>query len=213
MAIEVPELVKTYLRAVLLSATKGKGIPEKELERDYKKMAGETLKWKELGFAHLFDFLEAVPDVARMEWSDKDNQNRVFGVGDPNAFFMSLHAQKAQGKPNSAKPPKTPEMQRKMVGAAAPKSPGRHVSPEGFVAGPRGLYAIYINNLPPGCHQVLAKQWLFVLTSQILQIAGGWGGGGDPRQENFWCIQKFGGIKGLVVRGFSFLTHSARIID
>lgn len=167
MGEEISSNIKDALRAVLLSAIKG--IPENQLERDFKKVVGEPLKWKELGFKSLFDFLSAVPDVARMEWSDKHKENLVFGVGN-DEFFMSVHAKKAQGNPSQAKPPKTPEMKRKLLGSTLtpprqyscgkyPKSTKATLSnassrPVEIVANKHGLYEIHVSGLPRGCKQV-----------------------------------------------------------
>lgn len=59
----VPKIVKSNLRGVLLS--KLDGIPIKNLLKEYRMVTNEDLDYKGMGFTHLIEFLNAVPDVAR----------------------------------------------------------------------------------------------------------------------------------------------------
>ena len=61
----VPKIVKSNLRGVLLS--KVDGVPITNLLREYRMVTDEDLDYKGMGFTHLIEFLNAVPDVARWE--------------------------------------------------------------------------------------------------------------------------------------------------
>ena len=163
MEKEIPLITKTDLRAVLLASRKG--IPENQVERDYKKIIGGCLKWRDFGFKTLFEFLQAVPDVARMEWSDKHQDNLVYGVGDAENFYMSLHAKKAQGDPSSAKPPKTPEMKRNLLGSS--KTPPRQVS---YRKDSKSLKVTLNNTLASSAHELAADKQGSLYEIQILGL-------------------------------------------
>ena len=78
MAGEVPQSVKISLRSVLLSSIKG--IKQTRVEKDYHQLTNSKLDFKKYGFQDLYEFLLAIPDVARLEFSVKDGENKVFGI-------------------------------------------------------------------------------------------------------------------------------------
>ncbi|XP_071115796.1 uncharacterized protein [Haliotis cracherodii] len=90
----IPEDVKKNVRAVLLS--KIGGVLVSDFRKDYRNLTNKKLFIENYGFDNYKDFVEAIPEYARLEYSDKDMAYRLFGVGDPNTY-MSLSAKKAQG--------------------------------------------------------------------------------------------------------------------
>lgn len=96
-AKQVPDNIKEDVRAVLLSKTDGTGILVSKFLSDYKSFVHNMLKYKEMGFSGLQAFLEAIPDVCRLEYSQKDMAYRIFGISKPNVFVSSF-VQKAQGR-------------------------------------------------------------------------------------------------------------------
>ncbi len=88
--MEVPDDVKQFLRSILISK---KGVKQSKIEHDYRELVGENLPWKKIGFKNLFEFLMSVPDVAKLEWREKDEENRVFAVLDKSCF-NSVHAKR-----------------------------------------------------------------------------------------------------------------------
>ena len=157
MAKEVPQLVKAALRAVLLSQ---KGIKQTDLPRDYKKLNDSQLDVKKYGFQDLYEFLLAIPDVARLEYSPKDGENKVFGVVE-KGIFISDHAKKNMGVPNGLKPLHPSQWPRN-----ANKNERTSVSTESdskkkIMPNSSGLYAIHVKNLPPNCQQVRDVVYLF----------------------------------------------------
>ncbi|PFX30902.1 Multiple RNA-binding domain-containing protein 1 [Stylophora pistillata] len=160
MAGEVPQFVKISLRSVLLSSAKG--IKQTGVEKDYLQLTNSKLDYKQYGFQDLYEFLLAIPDVARLEFSIKDGENKVFGVPE-KGVFISKHAKKAEGVPNGLKslhPSEWPRNKRS-------KSKDRTVvhdkaslkvtvdSDQTKVILPnyRGLYAIHIAQLPSRCQE------------------------------------------------------------
>lgn len=59
----VPDQVKRNIRAVLLS--KVGGVLVSDLVKDYKSLLKESLRFKDLGFSNIKEFVEAIPDVCR----------------------------------------------------------------------------------------------------------------------------------------------------
>lgn len=59
----VPDNVKRNVRAVLLS--KVGGVLVSDLVKDYKSLLKEPLKFKDLGFGTIKEFVEAMPEVCR----------------------------------------------------------------------------------------------------------------------------------------------------
>jgi len=158
MAKEVPQLVKGSLRAVLLSQ---KGIKQTAIEKDYHKLTNSKLDFKKYGFQDLYEFLLAVPDVARLEYSAKDGENRVFGVAE-KGVFMSDHAKKAMGKPTGLQPLPPSEWPRNKASKertvveskSSLKVTVESGSKRKIMPNARGLYPLHIKNLPPSCQQV-----------------------------------------------------------
>lgn len=159
MAKEVPQFVKASLRSVLLSSQKG--LNQTSIQKEYKKLTHSELDVKKYGYRDLYEFLLALPDVARLEYSVKDGENRVFGVA-KEGVYISDHAKKAEGIPNGLKPLPPSEWPRnkakKERTVAEDKSPlkvteesdeKRKIPLDG-----RGLYALHIKNLPPNCQEV-----------------------------------------------------------
>ena len=168
MAKEIPHSVKVSLRAVLLS--RHGGVKQTSIEKDYHSLTNTRLDVKEYGYKNLYEFLLALPDVVRLEYSEKNGENVVFGVGD-KAVFMSHHAKKAQGVPNGRihlPPSEWPRNklnisnERKVLADSSWKVPLK--SEDGgkvqITRGKRGMYALNISNLPLNCVQV--SQFEFV---------------------------------------------------
>lgn len=61
--MQVPDNVKRNVRAVLLS--KVGGVLVSDLVKDYKSLLKEPLKFKDLGFSSIKEFVDAMPDVCR----------------------------------------------------------------------------------------------------------------------------------------------------
>lgn len=161
MAGEVPQFVKISLRSVLLSSTKG--IKQTGVEKDYLQLTNSKLDYKQYGFQDLYEFLLAIPDVARLEFSVKDGENKVFGVPE-KGVFISKHAKKAEGVPNGLKPLHPSEWPRNKRS----KSKDRTVVQDkaslkvtvdsdktrDILPSYRGLYVIHIAQLPARCQEV-----------------------------------------------------------
>ena len=159
MAKEVPQFVKFSLRSVLLSNRKG--TKQTSIEKDYHKLTNTELDFRKYGYQDLFEFLLAIPDVARLEYSPKDGENKVFGVGE-KGIYMSVHAKKAEGIPNGLKPlhpsewprnkaskERTVVENRSSLKVTVHSDSKKKISPNAS-----GLYALHIKNLPPDCQQV-----------------------------------------------------------
>ena len=65
MTAEVPALVKKNVRSVLLS--KDGGVLVSQFARDYKGLLNEQLRFKDLGFNNMNEFIKAIPDVVRYD--------------------------------------------------------------------------------------------------------------------------------------------------
>lgn len=159
MAKEVPQFVKSSLRSVLLSSQKG--IKQTSIEKDYQKLTYSKLDVKKYGYRDLYEFLLALPDVARLEYSVKDGENKVFGVAE-KGVYMSDHAKKAEGIPNGLKPLPPSEWPRNKgskertvvedkssLKVTVESEENRKIQPN-----IRGLYALHIRNLPSNCQEV-----------------------------------------------------------
>lgn len=165
MAKEVPQSVKISLKAVLLSCEKSKGVKQTAILKDFYKLNNYKLDVSKYGYRDVYQFLLAVPDVARLEYSPKDGENRVFGVGG-EGVFMSAHAKKAQGVPNGLKPLPPSEWPRNKakggvertvveskssVKVTVPSDSKKKILPNAH-----GQYALHIKNLPLDCQEVRA---------------------------------------------------------
>lgn len=161
MAGEVPQSVKISLRSVLLSSIKG--IKQTRVEKDYHQLTNSKLDFKKYGFQDLYEFLLAIPDVARLEFSVKDGENKVFGVPE-KGVFISKHAKKAEGVPNGLNPLHPSEWPRNKRS----KSKDRTVvhdkaslkvtvdsdRKKDILPNFKGLYGIHIGHLPLNCQEV-----------------------------------------------------------
>lgn len=160
MAGEVPQSVKISLRSVLLSSIKG--IKQTRVEKDYHQLTNSKLDFKKYGFQDLYEFLLAIPDVARLEFSVKDGENKVFGVPE-KGVFISKHAKKAEGVPNGLNPLHPSEWPRNKRS----KSKDRTVvhdkaslkvtvdsdQKKDILPNFKGLYGIHIGHLPLNCQE------------------------------------------------------------
>lgn len=90
----VPERVAKVTRAVLLSSVKG--VPLKRFCKDYKALVGEEFPWRGLGYQSAVHLLQTMPTVVRFQFSQKDNDYQLFGVGDKHSFMPSW-VKKAEG--------------------------------------------------------------------------------------------------------------------
>ena len=89
------EDAKLFLRSTLVS--KQHGVQQSKIEHDYEELVGEKLPWQKLGFKNLFEFLMSIPEVAKLEWREEDEDNRVFAVLDGDSY-ASLHAKRMSVK-------------------------------------------------------------------------------------------------------------------
>ncbi|XP_063433919.1 uncharacterized protein LOC134715580 isoform X2 [Mytilus trossulus] len=89
----VPENIKRNVRAVLLS--KVGGILVSDFSKDYKSLLKEQLNWRQIGFDNMNDLIKAMPEVVRLEFSDKDMAYKMFGKVDPNSSYTPLAAKLA----------------------------------------------------------------------------------------------------------------------
>ena len=170
MAKEVPQLVKAALRAVLLSQ---KGIKQTDLPRDYKKLNDSQLDVKKYGFQDLHEFLLAIPDVARLEYSPKDGENKVFGVVE-KGIFISDHAKKNMGVPNGLKPLHPSQWPRNVNKNERTSVSTESDSKKKIMPNSSGLYAIHVKNLPPNCQQVRLCICLHGCCARGFQQQYGW---------------------------------------
>ncbi|KAK3608369.1 hypothetical protein CHS0354_030831 [Potamilus streckersoni] len=94
---EISDNIKRNVRSVLLSKYDGKGILVGEFLQEYKRLLKEPLHFKSLGFETLQKFIEAMPDVIRLDYSNECMGYKMFAVQNPNAY-MSLSAKRALGR-------------------------------------------------------------------------------------------------------------------
>lgn len=95
MSISIPEDVKVFLRAVLISSP---GVRQSNLLKEYKQTTSEDLCCGTYGFSNLFEFLLALQgDITRLEFSPKHEDNIIFAVLDQSKY-SSQHAQKNSKK-------------------------------------------------------------------------------------------------------------------
>lgn len=105
MSISIPEDVKVFLRAVLISSP---GVRQSNLLKEYKQTTSEDLCCGTYGFSNLFEFLLALQgDITRLEFSPKHEDNIIFAVLDQSKY-SSQHAQKNSKKCISGMKAKSP---------------------------------------------------------------------------------------------------------
>nr|XP_022331627.1 uncharacterized protein LOC111129501 isoform X2 [Crassostrea virginica] len=125
----VPDNVKRNVRAVLLS--KVGGVLVSDLVKDYKSLLKEPLKFKDLGFSTIKEFVEAMPEVCRLEYDEGIMAHKLYGVGDKSTY-MSLSQKRAEkSKQNGVSNGK-----KNAKGGSA-----REVNPE-LLPNSRGLYTL-----------------------------------------------------------------------
>lgn len=90
--------IKKKLLSVLLS--KVGGVPLKKVELDYRRLVREPLEWRNFNFKSLEQFLEALPDIARLE--KKNGEIYVYGIA--GNMFTNPTARKAQYKTPTSEP-------------------------------------------------------------------------------------------------------------
>ncbi|XP_062575711.1 uncharacterized protein LOC134237599 [Saccostrea cucullata] len=89
----VPDQVKKNIRAVLLS--KVGGVLVSDLIKDYKSLLKEPLRFKDLGFSSIKEFVDAIPDVCRLEYDEGIMAHKLYGIGDKSSY-MSLSQKRAE---------------------------------------------------------------------------------------------------------------------
>jgi len=92
---EIPLTVIKNTRSVLLSSMKG--VPLRRFCRDYKSLVGEEFPWRKLGFGSANSLLQAMTEVVRFEFSQKDGDYRLYGIADGMVYTPSWFV-KAQGR-------------------------------------------------------------------------------------------------------------------
>lgn len=134
--MQVPDNVKRNVRAVLLS--KVGGVLVSDLVKDYKSLLKEPLRFKDLGFSSIKEFVDAMPDVCRLEYDDGIMAHKLYGVGDKSTY-MSLSQKRAEkSKQNNTS-----------NGRKAPSSVRKDPNPE-LLPNTKGLYTLcYPRNKEP----------------------------------------------------------------
>ncbi|WAR00329.1 hypothetical protein MAR_024701 [Mya arenaria] len=94
--------VKENIRAVLLSKTDGSGILVSAFLRDYKTIIHKPLLYKDMGYTNLEAMIKDIPDVCRLEYSEKDMAYKLYGISKPNTFVSSF-VKKAEGSSTRGK--------------------------------------------------------------------------------------------------------------
>ena len=59
--------------------------------------SGSIFPWRKNGFPSAVAMLQSMPDVVRFQYSEKDGDYRLFGIGSDD-MFMPSWVVKAQGK-------------------------------------------------------------------------------------------------------------------
>lgn len=83
----VPPNVAKMTRAVLLSSSRG--VLLQRFCRDYRNLSFEAFPWRSLGYASPADMLQAMPDVVRFTFSQKDGDYKLYGMADTKVFNPS----------------------------------------------------------------------------------------------------------------------------
>ncbi|XP_071955124.1 uncharacterized protein [Antedon mediterranea] len=155
----IPEAVKKYVRAVLLSQIGGVSL--KRFPSDYNKLIGENFPMRSLGFSSLLTCMQAMPDVVRII-GDNLETCTLLGIGDETSF-MSGPAIAAQ-YPVAGTEEKRHRSQRKMNKSHKKvykddKNVNKNVSTRSnfvssdskkfpnLVANQKGLYAIVVKGI------------------------------------------------------------------
>lgn len=134
--MEVPDNVKRNVRAVLLS--KVGGVLVSDLVKDYKSLLKEPLRFKDLGFSTIKEFVDAMPEVCRLEYDDGIMAHKLYGVGDKSTY-MSLSQKRAEKSKQSYT----------SNGRKAPSSGRRETNPE-LQPNTKGLFTLcYPRNKEP----------------------------------------------------------------
>lgn len=60
--------------------------------------AGESFPWRRLGYSSMISMLQAMPEAVHFEYSNKDGDYKLHGVGDSKSFFMPSWVLKTQGE-------------------------------------------------------------------------------------------------------------------
>ena len=58
---------------------------------------GEPFPWRRLGYPNMISLLQAMPEAVHFDYSQKDSDYLLHGVGDKNSFFMPSWQRKTQG--------------------------------------------------------------------------------------------------------------------
>lgn len=110
------KLTKVYLRSVLI--TNGtRGIPLRELNKQYSVFAFSNIPYEELGFSSLADFIKSVPDVASLE-RDKDGQLVVIAIpteADQHIFKLTTKQRKPKKRAKPAAKLRRPTFSKKAL--------------------------------------------------------------------------------------------------
>ncbi|KAL3865760.1 hypothetical protein ACJMK2_043117 [Sinanodonta woodiana] len=153
---EISDNIKRNIRSVLLSKYDGKGILVGEFLQEYKKLLKEPLQFKSLGFETLQKFIEAMPDVIRLDYSNECMGYKMFAVQNPKAY-MSLSAKRAMGRNGEMN---TSKQGRGRDGREEAEINGCDDVPH-FKRGRKGLFSVCFQNKPSNgldtCEDVIAK--------------------------------------------------------
>ena len=89
----IPDDVKKCVRAVLLSSDNG--VLLSDFCKDYYKLVGNQLPYKQLGFSSCESMVWAMPECVTVVATETDSQLKLYGRGD-GVSFMTSAAKKAQ---------------------------------------------------------------------------------------------------------------------
>ncbi|CAI8058395.1 Tudor domain-containing protein 5 [Geodia barretti] len=84
---DVPEKLQRNVRAFLLASPKGALLGK--FCGEYRRLVKESLPWKSLGYSSAAELLRAMPTAARLHYSQKDGDYRVYPVADSNTYLPS----------------------------------------------------------------------------------------------------------------------------
>jgi hypothetical protein len=84
---DVPEKLQRNVRAFLLANPKGALLAK--FCGEYRRLVKESLPWKSLGYSSAAELLGAMPTAARLHYSQKDGDYRVYPVADSNTYLPS----------------------------------------------------------------------------------------------------------------------------
>ncbi|KAH3840053.1 hypothetical protein DPMN_113495 [Dreissena polymorpha] len=147
---QIPEDIQENVRAVLLSKTDGSGILVSTLLRDYKNIVGRPLMYKNLGYQTLEAFIKDLPNVCRLEYSERDMAYKLFGIAKPSTFVSSFVKKAEGGSPSISEREGERSKPRNRRGPRVQHTTDLN---DKWEPNPRGLYSICFDNKSTGLNK------------------------------------------------------------